>query len=73
MAENQRKWMKAAGQASSIGFVLVISIAIGYFFGSWLDRRFGTEPWLMLVFTLLGITAGFIQVIRIAISLSKEE
>lgn len=73
MRDNQRKWIKNAGLASSIGLVLVISITIGYFFGSWLDRVFGTEPWLMLLFTVLGITAGFIEVIRIAIRLSEEE
>jgi ATP synthase protein I len=70
---NQHRWLKSAGQASSIGLVLVISIVIGYFFGSWLDRVFKTAPWLMLVFTLMGIVAGFIEVIRIANSLSKDE
>lgn len=70
---DQGKWIRAAGQASSIGLVLVISIAIGYFFGSWLDRVFGTGPWLMLVFTVMGIVAGFIEVIRIATNIIKEE
>jgi F0F1-type ATP synthase assembly protein I len=73
MPENQYKWMRSAGQAASIGFVLVISIIIGYFFGSWLDRVFGTTPWLMLVFTIMGIVAGFIEVIRIAKDLLKDE
>jgi len=73
MPENQGKWIRKAGQASSIGLVLVISIAIGYFFGSWLDRVFHTDPWLMLLFTLIGIVAGFTEMIRIANSLSSDE
>lgn len=73
MRENQREWMRKAGLASSIGLVLAVSIAIGYFAGSWLDKVFHTAPWLMLVFTLAGIVAGFIEVIRIANTLSSDE
>jgi ATP synthase protein I len=73
MPQDDRRWIRKAGLASSIGLVLVISITIGYFFGSWMDRIFHTEPWLMLVFTLMGIVAGFIQMIRIANDLSRDE
>jgi len=74
MPENDRKWMRNAARASSIGFVLVISIAIGYFFGAWLDKVFHrTDQLFMIIFTLMGIIAGFIEVIRLAISLSKDE
>ena len=73
MPQDNGRWIRKAGQASSIGLVMVISIAIGYFFGSWLDRVFDTSPWLMLVFTLMGIVAGFIQMIRIANDLSRDE
>lgn len=73
MAGNDYKWARKAGLASSIGIVLVVSIFIGWGFGSWLDKKLGTSPWLMLVFTLLGIAAGFIEMIRIAQQLSKED
>lgn len=73
MPDNDRNWMRKAGEASSIGLVLVISIAIGYFFGNWLDGKFHrTDQLFMIIFTLLGIAAGFIEVIRLAISLSKD-
>jgi F0F1-type ATP synthase assembly protein I len=58
-------------EASTVGIMLVVATAIGYFFGSWLDKKFGTGPWLMIVFTLMGIAAGFIELIRLAIRLSK--
>jgi F0F1-type ATP synthase assembly protein I len=73
LAGNDYKWARKAGLASSIGIVLVVSIFIGWGFGSWLDKKLGTSPWLMLVFTLLGIAAGFIEMIRIAQQLSKED
>jgi ATP synthase protein I len=34
----------------------LVGTAGGYF----LDRRLGTTPWLLIVLSLLGITAGFI-------------
>lgn len=73
MREDQRKWIRNAGQASSIGFVLVISTIIGYAIGTWLDKKLGTAPWLMFVFSLLGIVAGFVEVFRIANQISRDE
>lgn len=66
-------WMRKVGLASSIGFMFVIATGLGWLFGSWLDKKFGTSPWLMLVFTLMGIAAGFIEMIKIAQQLSKDE
>jgi len=65
--------LRAAGMVSAIGILLVVSTAIGYFFGSWLDRKLGTDPWFMLVFTILGIAAGFIEMIKLVIAAEKEE
>jgi len=73
MRENRRKWIRGAGLASTVGIVLVVCTVIGYAFGSWLDRVFGTEPWLMLLFTLMGIAAGFIEMFRIVLRISKEQ
>jgi len=73
LAGNDYKWIRKASLASSIGFILVFSILIGWFIGSSLDKLLGTSPWLMLIFTLMGIAAGFIELIKIAIRLSKEE
>lgn len=73
MAGDDYKWLRKAGLASSIGLVLALSIIIGWAIGSLLDRHFGTSPWLMLIFTLMGIAAGFIELVKIAKQLSKDE
>jgi len=49
---------------SSLGLMLPSSIAVGLFFGYYLDKLFGTDPWLLLVFLLLGIFSGFYSLIR---------
>jgi F0F1-type ATP synthase assembly protein I len=35
----------------------------GYLIGTWLDKRLGTH-YLMIVFLILGIVSGFVQLIR---------
>lgn len=72
MKDDRYGWRRA-GSASTAGIVLVVCIAIGYFLGAWLDRTFGTDPWLMLVFTLLGVAAGFIEMFRIVLRVSKDD
>jgi len=42
-------------ELSSLVLMLPSSIAVGLFFGYVLDKWLGTEPWLLLLFTILGI------------------
>ncbi|NIM06100.1 MAG: hypothetical protein GTO55_07350 [Armatimonadetes bacterium] len=45
--------------------MLGISAGLGYWFGSWLDGRWHTSPWLSLVGLLLGMGAGFLETARL--------
>ncbi len=72
MASGDYGWLRKAGIASSIGLTMVVSVVIGWFVGSWLDGKLGTSPWLMLVGTVLGVAAGFIEMANIARRLSDE-
>ncbi|MEJ6393675.1 AtpZ/AtpI family protein [Gymnodinialimonas sp. 2305UL16-5] len=45
---------------------LVAGLGIGFGIGFGLDWLFGTRPWLMVVFTLLGFVAGVKTMIRSA-------
>ncbi|HZX10829.1 MAG: AtpZ/AtpI family protein [Candidatus Aminicenantes bacterium] len=51
-------------ELSSIGLALPSSIAIGLFLGYYLDKLFGTDPWLLIIFLLFGIASGIISLIR---------
>ena len=50
---------------STVGLMFPTSIGIGLFFGWWLDRWFGTAPWMLMLFALLGIAAGFINLFNV--------
>lgn len=65
------RWMAKAGMATSIPGILGFSILLGYLAGSALDRRFHSDPWLMLLCVLFGIAAGFYEVIKLVIRLTK--
>lgn len=54
-----RKLLKSLGVLSSIGISVVLAIAIGVWFGLWLDKVLGTKPWFFFIFLFIGIVAGF--------------
>lgn len=55
--------MVMLGRYLSLAFLLPLCAAVGYGMGYALDRAFGTTK-LYIVFLLLGIVAGFVQLIR---------
>ena len=55
---DQRAQGVAMGQAVRLGTELVAGVAVGGFIGWALDQGFGTAPFLMVVFLLLGGAAG---------------
>ena len=64
-----RLWL----DVSVIGIQFPVAIAIGFFAGRWLDKQLNTAPWLMLVFSLCGIAAGFVNLFRITAQAGRAE
>ncbi len=52
---------------------LVTGLLIGFGIGFGLDKFFGTAPWLMIVFTLLGLAAGVNVMLRSAREMTAPE
>lgn len=63
---NAQERGRAMGQGLRIAVDLVVGVAFGGFVGWWLDRYFGTAPWLMVLLLILGFAAGMMNVIRTA-------
>ena len=66
-----RRYFKELAFFSSIGLSVALSIFIGLGIGVYLDGRFGTTPWLTLLFLGFGILAGY-RNIGLAIKKSRK-
>jgi ATP synthase protein I len=58
---------------SIIGIQFPVAIALGYFFGHWLDGFIHTAPWMTILFSLFGIAAGFVNLFRITAQAGRAE
>jgi ATP synthase protein I len=62
----------ASGFAFRIGVELVVALLVGAGIGWLLDRWWGTEPFLLLLFFFLGAAAGLLNVFRAAREMQRQ-
>jgi F0F1-type ATP synthase assembly protein I len=60
------------GEHMGAGLQFAASIALFLFLGMWLDRRLGTDPWLLIAGVMVGGTAGFWSIYRRLVVLPRE-
>ena len=58
-----KNFMVTVGEYTSLAFLLPAATFVGYILGYLLDKAFHTH-FLYIVFLILGIVAGFVQLIR---------
>ena len=56
--------IRVYGLLSSIPGFLVVPPVVGALAGLWLDKRFHTAPWLLLLFVFLGFGAAVRLIVR---------
>jgi ATP synthase protein I len=64
---------RQVGILTLIPVVLAVSPIVGYFIGHLLDRWLGTDPYLMIVFIILGFVAGGREVANLVRRATEEE
>ncbi len=57
---------RTIGALSTVGISFVLAVGLGALIGYYLDKWFGTSPWLFLLFILFGLAAGILNVYRTA-------
>ena len=65
-SENIEKRGNSLGLAFRLSTELVSGIVVGGVMGWSIDKWLGTQPWFLLIFFILGIAAGIINVIKTA-------
>ena len=63
---HQEEHYSQAQMAWRMVIEIVAGLSIGFGMGFGLDALLGTSPWLMIIFTLLGVWAGIVTMIRSA-------
>jgi F0F1-type ATP synthase assembly protein I len=66
---DRRSWQQAA-KYGELGFLLPAGTLVGWAIGAGLDRWLGTK-WITLTGVIVGIVAGFVQMIRTALKASQ--
>ena len=73
---NEQDTAQARASAMAMGFrlssELVAGVLVGAALGWGFDRLLSTSPWGLIVFLLLGFTAGVINVMRAAGAMAKQ-
>jgi len=69
-ARRKENWMVTLMRYSEIGFVIPMSVVVGYFLGLVADHLLHTH-WLYLVGIVFGAVAGFDSMIRQAVEWGK--
>ncbi|HET9955455.1 MAG TPA: AtpZ/AtpI family protein [Polyangiaceae bacterium] len=67
----QQHW-KSLGGPGTLGLEIALSVALGLFGGQWLDKKFGTAPWLTWIGLAYGLAAATRAIYR-ALKQSKRE
>ncbi len=69
---DSRNTFHALGLTGGMGFTMIACLAGGYYGGCWLDKKFGTEPWLLVASLLLCLTGGVIEVCNMLKKVMRE-
>ena len=64
---------RTIGPLFGAGIQLALAVVAMFFLGRWLDEKFGTQPWLMIAGSLIGVSGGLISFVRTVSEVSRQE
>ena len=70
--KNKKTNSSNLGSAFKISTEFVAAVVVGSIIGFILDSLFGTKPWLIIIFFIVGVIAGMLNVIRSAKLMQKK-
>ncbi|MCL1864101.1 MAG: AtpZ/AtpI family protein [Defluviitaleaceae bacterium] len=64
--QDRKNIARAIGYMTHIAVTMAVCVLMGVLLGMFLDNRFGTDPWLVIVFSIIGCMAAFKSMFDIA-------
>ena len=71
--DKNNRFIRQVGLLTTIPVMLLSGPLIGFLIGDYIDKRFGTTPWFMIVCLTLGIVASIRQTINIIRKAGKKD
>ena len=71
--EKNNRFIRQVGLLTTIPVMLLSGPLIGFLIGDYIDKRFGTTPWFMVLCLMLGIVASIRQTINIIRKAGKKD
>lgn len=68
---DKRSKLQDLGNYLGLGLQLAVTVIVMVFLGIWLDEKFNTKPWLMVVCSFLGIFAALYSFIKTVLKSDK--
>jgi len=62
--KNKKREFVDAANLASVGIGLIVSSMIGYYIGTLIDKHAHTAPIFTMIFLLIGIASGMVNVFR---------
>jgi ATP synthase protein I len=62
--EQEHMW-RLAGRYSALGIEMAVAVSLGALLGWWLDKRYGTQPWLLFFGLIVGVGAATRAVVHV--------
>jgi len=73
LGDDKGKLLRQIASYSTLGLEMGLSVAVGAGIGYYLDKWLKTEPWLLIIFLVFGVIAGFRSLYRALKRLQKED
>ena len=73
LGEDRGKLIRQIGSYSTLGLEMGLSVAVGAIIGYYLDKWLHTDPWLLIVFLIFGVIAGYRSLYRALKRLERED
>lgn len=61
------------GKVASIGLEIAIAVGFGAWIGSWIDGKYKTDPWGLVIGSGVGFIVGMYMLIKQAIAMNKND
>lgn len=65
--------LRQIGLLTSIPFIFLGGVIIGYLIGAWLDKKFGTDPYLAAAGVFMGVAAAVLEIVKVVRRASADE